>query len=154
MLRVPEQWETTVSCWGGVCLFSLFWKETQTLWRLWGSLHHSSPTHANINILFPVGELTCPGSWLCWSFCFPSSPRSHWWSAPFWAAAAGSSAWWQPGNRTQEKNEGWKITTTTKIQPFSTWELLSNTNLLACCYVDGRIHSTGCSGGTHDQKSH
>lgn len=26
-----------------------------------------------------------------------------------------------------------------------------STYLLACCYVDGCVHSAGCSGGTHDQ---
>ena len=43
-------------------------------------------------------RLTCLGSSLYWSFCFPSSPGSHWWSALSWAAAAGSSAWWPPEN--------------------------------------------------------
>lgn len=37
-------------------------------------------------------KLTCPGSSRYSSFCFPSSPGSHWWSALSWAAAAGSSA--------------------------------------------------------------
>lgn len=41
-------------------------------------------------------KVTCPGSWLCWGFCFPSSPGSHWWWAPSWAAAGDSSAWWPP----------------------------------------------------------
>lgn len=118
------------------------------------------PWHTNIWVwtffFFIMWKLTCPGSWLCWSFCFPSSPRSHWWSALSWAAAAGSSAWWPPEKK-EQGNGGVK----TRSSPMAWWEgmnvplhavvTVGSTYLLACCYVDGCVHSSGCSGGTHDQ---
>lgn len=53
---------------------------------------YTMAANKSIHVFFSSWKLTCPSSSLYWSSCFPSSPRSHWWSALSWAAAAGSSA--------------------------------------------------------------
>ncbi len=149
-------------------LFSLLYNRKMNIFRFWTVMltkitinRPLSQVYIHLCVeMWPcMWKLTCPGSSLYWSFCFPSSPRSHWWSAPSWAAAAGSSAWWPPEKTDEEfvaqsksKPAG---SARKKEQIYSMWMLYhlhqNLTYLLASCYVDGSVHSAGRSGETQDQ---
>lgn len=55
----------------------------------WSAIKHS----ARSRLRFIV---TCLKSWQYWGSSAPSSPKSHWWWAPFWVVSVDWSVWWPP----------------------------------------------------------